>query len=156
MWREEISWDAIENSNGANGFLARGPYHAITRWHVLTVFQPLNPSHPPPLPPPLVSLQKQTYWCRGTLSLHQSAAEYSSPPPLFSHVCKHPKTQEKSAPGADSTKFSKSNCKTRRKLNLYPSNKHPGQAGPTHTHTHRGHFESPLRLICRSFTVVPF
>lgn len=31
MWREEISRDAIENSNGANGFLARGPYRAITR-----------------------------------------------------------------------------------------------------------------------------
>lgn len=46
MWREEISRDAIENSNGANGFLARGPYRAITRWHVLTIFQPLNPRAP--------------------------------------------------------------------------------------------------------------
>lgn len=55
MWREEISRDAIENSNGANGFLARGPYRAITRWHVLTIFQPLNPRAPssPSLPPSL-------------------------------------------------------------------------------------------------------
>lgn len=65
MWREEISWDAIENSNGANRFLARGPYRAITRWHVLTIFQPLNPSSPSL---PLLFFQKQTYWCWGSLA----------------------------------------------------------------------------------------
>ena len=72
MWREEISRDAIENSNGANGFLARGPYRAITRWHVLTIFQPLNSSPPPPTHTHThthTHTQKEkTYWCWGSLA----------------------------------------------------------------------------------------
>lgn len=80
MWREEISRDAVENSNGANGFLARGPYRAITRWHVLTIFQPLNPRAPSsPSLLPLLALQKQTYWCWGSRAALPRRSAWLSP-----------------------------------------------------------------------------
>lgn len=78
MWHEEISRDAIENSNGANGFLARGPYRAITRWHVLTIFQPLNPSRPSSPSLPLFSPKADLLVLRETLSITLLQSEKSA------------------------------------------------------------------------------